>query len=94
MSAEQDDIFEVEKLLNRRKEKGKTLYRVKWLGYDMKEATWEPVENLSDVMEMVFELDEKLDKKKVPQKKWGKKKRPHQEEDVEGSIIKLTTTPS
>jgi len=41
------EVYEVEKLLEKRVKKGKTEYLVKWKGYeDESENTWEPVENL------------------------------------------------
>lgn len=42
--------FEVERILSRRQEKdGQFTYRVKWAGYGMDEATWESMDNLSNV---------------------------------------------
>lgn len=42
-----DDIYVVEKILNRRKtDDGKVEYLLKWFGYDESEATWEPEENV------------------------------------------------
>lgn len=38
------DIFEVEKIIRKRKKKGGVKYLVKWKGYD--ETTWEPRKNL------------------------------------------------
>ena len=46
---EQMDIFEVEKIIRKRKKKGGVKYLVKWIGYD--EPTWEPRKNL------LFSLD-------------------------------------
>jgi len=38
----------VEKVLKYKNEKGKDLFRIKWKGYDSKQNTWEPIENLRD----------------------------------------------
>jgi hypothetical protein len=37
-----DQTFLVEKILGKRTRKGKVEYKVKWQGYTVKEATWEP----------------------------------------------------
>lgn len=47
------DIYEVEKIIDKRKRFGKDEYKVKWLGYKMSECTWEPVENLLNVMDEI-----------------------------------------
>ena len=42
-----DDIFVVERILNRRvRENGKIEYSIKWFGYEQIDATWEPEENI------------------------------------------------
>jgi Chromo (CHRromatin Organisation MOdifier) domain len=39
--------FEVEKLIDKRIQKGQTQYRVRWKGFDEKDDTWEPRKNLN-----------------------------------------------
>ena len=39
-------LYEVEKILDKRKVGQKIMYYVKWKDYDENEATWEPVGNL------------------------------------------------
>jgi len=39
--------YEVEEILDKRKYYGKTQYLIKWKGYPISEASWEPVENLN-----------------------------------------------
>ena len=41
-------VFNAEKILKRRKRKGKNQYLVKWVGYPKNQATWEPEENILD----------------------------------------------
>ena len=52
------EVFEVEKILDKKSELGKVFYLAKWLGYDDdEENTWEPEENL--------DCDEELQKFEV-----------------------------
>ena len=41
-------IFAAERILKKRKRKGKMQYNVKWLGYPEDQSTWEPEENILD----------------------------------------------
>ena len=41
-------IFAAERILKKRKRKGKMQYKVKWLGYPEDQSTWEPEENILD----------------------------------------------
>ena len=72
-----EDKYDVEKILDKRKKRGKWEYLVKWEGYDEVEATWEPVETLSkDVPDIVnkYEIEKNL---KIP----FHHERPKQNED-------------
>ena len=42
------DVYTVEKVIKRKKHKGKWVYLVKWQGYDSKFNTWEPAKNILD----------------------------------------------
>lgn len=52
-----DEEFVVEQVLDRKFDSGSPLYKVKWLGYPLSQCTWEPVEHLSNVPEMVAEYE-------------------------------------
>ena len=67
----EDAMYNVEKILDRRMVKNKLLYKIKWEGYPMNQCTWEPLENLSTVSELVEEYDKSHPKK---QNKKGKSK--------------------
>ena len=41
-----DEYYIVEKILDRKKEGKKFLYKVKWEGYPESSCTWEPLSNL------------------------------------------------
>ena len=44
-------VYEVEAILDVRKQKKRIYYLVKWLGYGHEENTWEPIQNLKDAKE-------------------------------------------
>jgi Chromo (CHRromatin Organisation MOdifier) domain len=50
-------LYTVERILEKKKEGRRSLYLIKWDGFDEKEATWEPLSNLGNVKEMVKEFD-------------------------------------
>ncbi len=76
------NYFEVEKILSKRT-KPKVEYLVKWDGWDYQDATWEPIENLLGVLEMVdeYENSKNSKKEKTSQNKFLSKKR--KEEPIE-----------
>ena len=57
-SDDDDDetLYEVEKILNKRKRSGEVQYLVKWLGYSQTDNSWEPQENL-DCEEKIWEFE-------------------------------------
>lgn len=54
----QDDgnVYYVEKIL-KKKTHPELMYLVKWEGYDISEATWEPLRNLEDVKYLIEEFE-------------------------------------
>ena len=53
-----NDIYYIERILDKRKVNGKYEYKIKWEGYPLNQSTWEPLENLQTAMELVNEFDE------------------------------------
>jgi Chromo (CHRromatin Organisation MOdifier) domain len=49
--------FEVETILDKRTLRNKPQYLVKWLGYPLHDATWEPVENLENAKETIQKFE-------------------------------------
>ena len=47
-----EEIFTVEKIVNKRVKGGQTYYFVKWQGYPDTDNTWESKENLLDYREL------------------------------------------
>jgi hypothetical protein len=50
--------YEVETILDKRILRTKPQYLIKWLGYPLHDATWEPLENLKNAMTKVKEFEE------------------------------------
>ena len=44
---------EVERILRKKKHRGKTVYLVRWKGYDAEDDSWEPFENLGNAKELL-----------------------------------------
>ena len=74
----QEEFYNIEKILGRRKQNGIIQYKIKWEGYPISQCTWEPMKNLETAKELVEEYDRThpitLDKKsgKSEQKKKDK----------------------
>ena len=58
---EASQMYEIEKIVGKRVRNGRTEYCVKWKGYAMRDATWEPRANLKqDCPSLIKEFDEKV----------------------------------
>ena len=51
--SDNEEEYEVENILDKRIHYRKLQYLVKWLGYSLYNATWEPLENLKNTMKKV-----------------------------------------
>ena len=47
---EKRGIYEVDRILNMRRRKGKSEYLIKWRGYDNSENTWENEKNIPELL--------------------------------------------
>ena len=43
---EESTVFDVESILDSKRQRGVVVYRTRWLGFGEEEDTWEPWENL------------------------------------------------
>ncbi|KAK9402427.1 M-phase phosphoprotein 8 [Crotalus adamanteus] len=67
---EENNVYEVEKILDMKTEDGEVKYKVRWKGYAPDDDTWEPEEHLKDCKEVLLEFRKKmLDNKSKPIKK-------------------------
>lgn len=49
-------MYDVEEIIGYKVVNGKEKYRVKWENFSYEESTWEPIENLFNVMDKVEEF--------------------------------------
>lgn len=61
---EDDDVFFVEKILDKKIVNGQIKYKVKWQGWPEEDCTWEPLENLTNVQELIAEYEDMISGKK------------------------------
>jgi len=57
-----EEEYKVEKILNKRKFKGRNRYLVQWRGYMVEEDTWKPRKNLENIQELVDRFKEEYRK--------------------------------
>jgi len=54
---EDEVLWVVEKILDKKKEGNKIKYKVKWKGFSLDECTWEPRSNLETVLDLITEFE-------------------------------------
>jgi hypothetical protein len=60
-----DNEYYVEKVLDKKIENGEVLYLIKWDGWPIENSTWEPLENLDNIKNLIEKYEnEKADTKK------------------------------
>ncbi|KAJ8350947.1 hypothetical protein SKAU_G00260770 [Synaphobranchus kaupii] len=57
---DEEDVYEVERIIDMRTEEGEVLYRVRWKNYTSDEDTWEPEAHLEDCREVLLAYRKKL----------------------------------
>ncbi|XP_066497221.1 M-phase phosphoprotein 8 isoform X2 [Hoplias malabaricus] len=61
---EEEDVYEVERIIDMRVEDGEVLYRVRWKNYTSDDDTWEPKAHLEDCSEVLLAYERALAEKK------------------------------
>lgn len=54
------DVYQVEKILDKRKDKSGVKYLLKWIGYPINESTWEPESSLENIRHLIDEYENNL----------------------------------
>ena len=52
--------YEVERILDKRTRRRRIEYLVKWAGYELHDATWEPIDNLENAQDAVRDFEDSL----------------------------------
>lgn len=61
MDSEAQQFYEVEKILDHRIHRSRKEYLIKWLGYPLHDATWEPARIIKqDVPDLVQQYEDSL----------------------------------
>ena len=64
MISKEAEYYNVEKILDKKRIKGKIKYLIKWKGFSMDECTWEPISNLENIKPMLNEFNLNFNNKK------------------------------
>jgi chromobox protein 5 len=85
---DEEEEYEVEKILDHRMVGRKRHFQVKWRGYPVSEATWEPEANLASCRAMIATYMEKHTPAKSPAAKTGRKRKEEQEQESSEPEVK------
>lgn len=55
-----EEMYEVEKILDKRINGDTIEYFIKWKNYSKNESTWEPLMNLKNVEKMIYEFNKNM----------------------------------
>jgi hypothetical protein len=57
MVKDRQSLYVVKRILDKKEEKGKPMYLIRWRGYTAKDDTWEPEEHLHEVRDLIDEFE-------------------------------------
>ncbi|XP_075967677.1 M-phase phosphoprotein 8 isoform X1 [Anarhichas minor] len=70
---EEEDVYEVERIIDMRVEEGEVLYRVRWKNYCSDDDTWEPEAHLEDCCEVLLAFKKSMAELKAKKEAEAKK---------------------
>ncbi|KAG7501482.1 M-phase phosphoprotein 8 isoform X3 [Solea senegalensis] len=70
---EEEDVYEVERIIDMREEQGEVLYRVRWKNYCSDDDTWEPEAHLEDCHEVLLAFKKNIVEAKAKKEAEAKK---------------------
>lgn len=70
---EEEDVYEVERIIDMRVEEGEVLYRVRWKNYCSDDDTWEPEAHLEDCREVLLAFKKSMAEAKAKKEAEAKK---------------------
>ncbi|XP_058470675.1 M-phase phosphoprotein 8 isoform X2 [Solea solea] len=70
---EEEDVYEVERIIDMREEQGEVLYRVRWKNYCSDDDTWEPEAHLEDCHEVLLAFKRNIVEAKAKKEAEAKK---------------------
>lgn len=70
---EEEDVYEVERIIDMRVEEGEVLYRVRWKNYCSDDDTWEPEAHLEDCREVLLAFKKTMAEAKAKKEAEAKK---------------------
>ncbi|XP_029935966.1 M-phase phosphoprotein 8 isoform X4 [Myripristis murdjan] len=70
---EEEDVYEVERIIDMRVEEGEVLYRVRWKNYCSDDDTWEPEAHLEDCREVLLSFKKTVAEAKAKKEAEAKK---------------------
>lgn len=83
-----EQIYYIEKILDRRNVNGRLEYKIKWDGYPLNQSTWEPLENLKTAIELVEEYDRTHPAIKFSNKKRNRGPKPNNKKPENNEVKK------
>ena len=83
---EPDNQYYVEQIVAKRMNRNKPQYLIKWEGFPKENSTWEPIENLQNVLQWVEEFEKKTNNLKEEKRKEEYKKMNEDHPKVNGEI--------
>lgn len=86
---EEEEEYEVQDILDKTVKNGKVLYYIKWKGFPLEDATWEPIDNLGNASKIIknFEARNGTEAKKPTKSITGRTQKEPKEKKSTSSLL-------